>query len=282
LSVRARLVPVWNVLKAWLLVAVGCAAIAAIGWPIGGYRLDSLLVFFALLVAAAGYWYGDRVVLGMVGARELPVGEAPTLHASIESLAGIAGLPKPKLYLLPDGLPRAFAAGRGLRGAAIAVSRGLLSAAPPAELEGVLAHELAHIRRRDIVVQTAAVIVAAALVETSRVGGWLQRALLFVLGPLAAAIVHLLLSPKREFAADRAAAAICGSPHGLADALLRLEQAAELVEFRASPATEPLYTFNPFAEEGLAALFVTHPPAGERIRRLRSLDPDWREKLRAA
>jgi heat shock protein HtpX len=280
--VRTRLVPIWNVLKAWLLVAVGCAAIAAIGWPIGGYRLDSLLIFFALLVAAAGYWYGDRVVLGMVGARELPVGEAPTLHATVESLAGIAGLPKPKLYLLPDGLPRAFAAGRGPRGAALAVSSGLLSAAPPAELEGVLAHELAHIRRRDIVVQTAAVIVAAALVETSRVGGWLQRALLFVLGPLAAAIVHLLLSPKREFAADAAAAALCGSPHGLADALLRLEQAAELVEFRASPATEPLYTFNPFADEGLAKMFVTHPPVGERIRRLRSLDPDWLEKLRAA
>jgi heat shock protein HtpX len=280
--VRTRLVPIWNVLKAWLLVAVGCAAIAAIGWPIGGYRLDSLLIFFALLVAAAGYWYGDRVVLGMVGARELPVGEAPTLHATVESLAGIAGLPKPKLYLLPDGLPRAFAAGRGPRGAALAVSSGLLSAAPPAELEGVLAHELAHIRRRDIVVQTAAVIVAAALVETSRVGGWLQRALLFVLGPLAAAIVHLLLSPKREFAADAAAAALCGSPHGLADALLRLEQAAELVEFRASPATEPLYPFNPFADEGLAKMFVTHPPVGERIRRLRSLDPDWLEKLRAA
>jgi heat shock protein HtpX len=280
--VRARLVPVWNVLKAWLLVAGGCAAIAAIGWPIGGYRLDSLLIFFALLVAAAGWWYGDRVVLGMVGARDLPVGEAPALHASIASLAAVAALPKPKLYLLADGFPRAFAVGRGPRGAAIAVSSGLLAATPPAELEGVLAHELAHIRRRDIVVQTAAVIVAVALIETSRVGGWLQRALLFLLGPLAAAIVHLLLSPKREFAADEAAAALCGSPHGLADALLRLDQAAELVEFRASPATEPLYTFNPFAEEGLAKMFVTHPPVGERIRRLRSLDPDWREKLRAA
>jgi heat shock protein HtpX len=280
--VRARLVPVWNVLKAWLLVAGGCAAIAAIGWPIGGYRLDSLLIFFALLVAAAGWWYGDRVVLGMVGARELPVGEAPALHASVASLAAVAALPKPKLYLLADGFPRALAVGRGPRGAAIAVSSGLLAAIPPAELEGVLAHELAHIRRRDIVVQTAAVIVAVALIETSRVGGWLQRALLFLLGPLAAAIVHLLLSPKREFAADQAAAALCGSPHGLADALLRLDQAAELVEFRASPATEPLYTFNPFAEEGLAKMFVTHPPVGERIRRLRSLDPDWREKLRAA
>jgi len=278
---RWRLVAAWNVLKACLLVAAGCAAVGAIGWEIGSYRLASLLVFFALLVAGAAYWYGDRVVLGMVGARELPLGEAPALHAAAASLAGIATVPKPRLYVLEDGLPRAFAVGRGPRGG-IAVSRGLLTAAPPAELEGVLAHELAHIRNRDVLVQTAAVIVAAALVETSRVGGWLQRALLFVLGPLAAAIVHLLLSPKREFAADRTAAEFCGSPHGLADALLRLERAAELVEFRASPTTEPLYTFNPFAEEGLAGLFVTHPPVAERVRRLRALDPDWREKLEAA
>jgi heat shock protein HtpX len=280
--VRWRLVAAWNVCKTLLLVAGGCAAVAAIGWPIGGYRLVSLLVFFGLLVAAAAYWYGDRVVLGMVGARELPLGEAPAVHASLASLAGLAGLPKPRLYLLPDGFPRALAAGRGPRGGAIAVSSGLLSAAPPAELEGVLAHELAHIRNRDVLVQTAAVVVAAALIETSRVGGWLQRTLLFVLGPLAAAIVHLLLSPKREFAADRAAAAFCRSPHGLADALVRLEQAAEMVEFRASPATEPLYTINPFAEQGLAGLFVTHPPVGERVRRLRALDPDWLDKLRAA
>jgi heat shock protein HtpX len=280
--VHWRLVAAWNVCKTLLLVAGGCAAVAAIGWPIGGYRLVSLLVFFGLLVAAAAYWYGDRVVLGLVGARELPLGEAPAVHGSVASLAGIAGLPKPRLYLLPDGFPRALAAGRGPRGGAIAVSSGLLAAAPPAELEGVLAHELAHIRNRDVLVQTAAVVVAAALIETSRVGGWLQRTLLFVLGPLAAAIVHLLLSPKREFAADRAAAAFCRSPHGLADALVRLEQAAELVEFRASPATEPLYTINPFAEEGLAGLFVTHPPVGERVGRLRALDPDWLDRLRAA
>jgi heat shock protein HtpX len=280
--VRARLLPAWNVCKALLLVAGGCAIVGAIGWAIEGYRLASLLVFFALLVAGGAYWYGDRVVLGMVGARELPTGEAPAVHAAASSLAALAGLPKPRLYVLEDGLPRALAAGRGPRGGAVAVSRGLLAAAPPAELEGVLAHELAHIRNRDVLVQSAAAIVAAALLETSRVGGWLQRALLFVLAPLAAAIVHLLLSPKREYAADAAAATVCGSPHGLADALLRLERAAELVEFRGSPATEPLYTFNPFAEEGVAALFVTHPPLGERVRRLRALDPDWREKLRAA
>jgi heat shock protein HtpX len=248
---------IWNVLKAWLLLAGGCAILAAIGWPLGGYRLISLLVFFGLLIAGAAYWYSDRVALGMVRARELPLGQAPALHATVERLAVLAGIPKPRLYLLTDGHPRALAAGRGPRGSAIAVSEGLLGALTPAELEGVLAHELVHIRHRDVLVQTSVVVLAGAL-------------------------VNLVLSPKREFEADRAAARLCGSPHGLADALIRLEQAAELVEFRANPATEPLYTFNPFAEEGLGALFVTHPPVGERVRRLRGLDPDWREKLRAA
>jgi heat shock protein HtpX len=279
---RLRLATAWNITKAWLLVLSGCAVLAAIALPFHEYRIVSLLVFFGLLVAGAAYWYGDRVALGMVGARELPLGENPALHGIVERLAVAAKLPKPRLYLLPDGHPRALSAGRGPRGAAIAVSRGFLGAATPAELEGVIAHELAHIRNRDILVQTLAVVVAAALLETSRIGGWLSRALLFVLGPVAAALVHLLLSPKRELVADRAAAALTGSPHGLADALIRLEQASELVEFRANPATEPLYTFNPFAEEGLAALFVTHPPVAERVRRLRELDPDWREKLRAA
>jgi heat shock protein HtpX len=280
--VHRRLLILWNVVKAWLLLIGGCAILAAIGWPLGGYRLASLLVFFGLLVAGAAYWYADKVALGMIGARELPLGESPALHATAQSLAGLAGVPKPRLYLLPDGHPRALAAGRGPRGSAIAVSSGFLGAATPAELEGVLAHELAHIRNRDVLIQTSVVVLAAALIEMSRIGGWLERTLLFVLGPVAAALVHLVLSPKREFTADRAAAALCSSPHGLADALIRLERASELVEFRANPATEPLYTYNPFAEEGLAALFVTHPPVGERVRRLRDLDPTWREKLRAA
>jgi heat shock protein HtpX len=189
---------------------------------------------------------------------------------------------KPRLYVIPDGLPRALAVGRGPRGSTIALSTGLISAATPAELEAVLAHELAHVRHRDVAVQTSVVVLAATLLELSRIGGWMQRVLLFVLGPIAAAFVHLMLSPKREFLADRAAATICGSPHPMADALVRLDRAAELVSFAGSPATEPLYTVNPFLEEGLAALFVTHPPLDERIRRLRELDPGWREKLRAA
>ena len=277
-----RLAVARHLLKVWAFVLAWCAFLGLLGWFAGGYRLLSTVVFCALLAAAAAYWYSDRVVMGMVGARELPLAEAPLVHSTLERLAMRAGVAKPKLYVMRDGHPRSLAGGRGARGAAIAVSRGLLGAAPPAELDGVLAHELAHVRARDVVTQEAVVVIAAALIEATRVGGFLQRALLFVLGPLAAAPVHLLLSPKREFAADRFAAQLCESPHGLADALLRLELAGELVEFVASPATEPLYTVNPFDPSGLAAMFGTHPPTEERVRRLRELDPDWRERLRAA
>jgi len=271
-----------NILKSWLLLVGVSLLFAALGYLAGGVRLLSILAFTALLLAAATYWYVDRVALGMLGARELLLGEAPAVHSTLERLAAVAGMPKPKLYLLPDAHPRALATGRGPRAGAVAVSSGLLSVCAPAELEGVLAHELAHIRHRDVLLTTTVVMIAASIVEASRIGGWFQRAILFVLAPIAAAVMHLVLSPKREFDADRAAARLCDSPHGLADALIRLEQTAELVEFRASPATEPLYTINPFEETGLAALFVTHPPVGERVRRLRELDPGWREKLRAA
>jgi heat shock protein HtpX len=162
------------------------------------------------------------------------------------------------------------------------VSNGLLAFATPDEVEGIVAHELGHLRRRDVLVQTAAAVVAGAIVELSRIGGALSRSLLVVLGPIAASFEHLILSPKREYDADRFAAELCDTPHGLANALLRLEQGVELVAFRASPVTEPLYITNPFAVEGLASMFVTHPPIGERVRRLRELDPEWREKLRAA
>jgi heat shock protein HtpX len=271
-----------NILKAWALLAVSCGALAGLGWALGGYRLLSIFVFCGALLAAALYWYSDRVALGLVQARELPVAEAPLVHSTVERLAAVAHVTKPRLYLIADGFPQALAAGRGPRGSALALSSGLIAAATPAELEAVIAHELAHVRNRDVVVQTSVVVLAATLLELTRIGGWFQRALLFVLGPVAAALVHLMLSPKREFLADRAAAEIGNSPHPMADALVRLDQAAELVEFAASPATEPLYTINPFMDAGLARMFVTHPPVGERVRRLRELDPDWREKLRAA
>jgi heat shock protein HtpX len=268
-----------NILKAWLLVLALVGVFGFVGWLLDGVRGLSIFVFCALLLAAGAYWTFDRVVLGMLGARELPVGEAPLLHSTVERLAARAGIVKPRLNLVPDGLPIAAATGRGVRSSALVVSTGCVAACSPAELEGVLAHEIAHVRLHDIQIQTAAAVTAAVLLETSRIGGWLERTLLFVLGPVAAACVHLLVSPKREFAADRFAAKLCDSPHGLADALTRLEQTAELVEFEGSPATEPLFTINPFAERGLGALFVTHPPVAERVRRLRELDPAWRDRI---
>jgi len=274
------LVAARNLAKTWLLVLVLAGIFAFIGWALAGIRLLSIFVFCALLLAAGAYWTFDRVVLGMLGARELPVGEAPLLHSTVERLSARAGIVKPRLYLIPDGLPLAAATGRGIRSSAIALSTGCVAACSPAELEGVLAHEVAHVRLHDVQVQTAAAVAAAVTLEASRLGGFLERVLLFVLGPVAAACVHLLVSPKREFAADRFAAGICDSPHGLADALVRLDQAAELVAFEGSPATEPLFTVNPFAERGLGALFVTHPPVGERVRRLRALDPAWHDRMR--
>ena len=279
---RDRFLIVRNVLKCWAIPAVVGVLLGALGWKLGGYRVSILFAGSIVLLAAAIYTYADRIVMGMLGARELVQGEAPALHSTVERLALSAGIVKPKLYVLPDSYPRALSAGRGAGGGSgIAVSVGLMGVASPAELEGIVAHEVAHIRHRDVLLQTVVVIVAMCLVELSRVGGALQRALLFVLAPVAASFVHLLLSPRREFAADRTAAALCASPHGLADALLRLEQAMELVPFEAAPATEPLYTMNPFAEKGLGALFDSHPPLGERVKRLRELDPDWRAKLAA-
>jgi heat shock protein HtpX len=271
-----------NILKAWLLLGGFVAAFAALGWWIGGLRLASVFFVVCLLMAATVFWYGPRIILASLGARELTLAEATLLHTTTERLAARAGVGRPRLYLLASGHPHALSVGRGVSASAIGLSQGLVSALPPAELEGVIAHELAKIRQRDVLVQTPLVVLAGWLLEASRIGGWLHRVLLFVLAPIAASLVQVLLSPRREFSADKRAASICESPHGLADALVRLEQVSELVSFEASPVTEPLYIVNPFEPVELAAMFSTHPPIGERVARLRALDADWREKLRAA
>jgi len=267
-----------NLAKTWALLLSAAGAFGSVGWLLGGYRLFSIFAFCTLLAGVALYWYADRVILGNVGARELLETEAPALHGAAKRLASRAGVPAPRPHLIRDGHPRVLSAGRGGQGHALVVTTGLLAALPPAELEGLIAHEVAHSARRDLLVQTIAAVFGSMLLELSRAGGWFQRGLLFALGPIASALVHALLSPRREFAADRAAAKLCESPHGLADALIRLEHTSELVSFAGNPALEPLYTVNPFEERGLAALFSTHPPTAERVARLRALDPDWRSE----
>ena len=271
-----------NVLKALALLLGFAGVVTAVGWWLGGVGIAALFALAGLLMAGTAWWYGPRILLASLGARELSLAESQVLHTTAERLAAAASVARPRLFLLPDGHPRALAVGRGASASSLAVSQGLLGLLPPAELEGVLAHELARARHRDVAVETPVVLVAGWLLEASRIGGFLERALLFVLGPVAASVMHVLLSPRRVFAADALAAAACGTPHGLADALVRLEQAQELVSFQASPVTEPLYTVNPFSDEGIAVLFETHPPIGERVERLRALDPEWRERLLAS
>ena len=261
-----------NIFKALLLVGVLAGISAGIGWVIGHERTASLFAFCALLAAVAVYWVGDRALLGMLGARPFALAEDPILRSATDRIAAQLAVAPPRLSLIDDGFPRAFVVGRGPRSSTLAVSTGLLRALRRDELEAVIAHELAHVRSRDVLTQTFAVLFAATLVETSRVGGWLSRWLLFVLAPIAAAFTHLLLSPKRELAADADAARVC-DPHDLADALLRLDRAAELVSFAASPATEPLYTVDPFDEDRLSRMFRTHPPLEARIAALRSAGP---------
>lgn len=259
-----------NILKAWSLALILAAIFAGIGWLFADERGAALFAFASLLAAAGAYAVGDRALLGMLGARPFALAEDPLLRSTVDRLAAQIGTGQPRLHLIDDGFPRAFVVGRNTRSATLAVSTGLLTALTPQELEAVLAHELAHVRARDVLTQTQAVLLATTLLELTRVGGFLTRFLVFVLAPIAAAFTHLVLSPARELAADRAAAAVT-DPHDLADALLRLDRAAELVEFQASPTTEPLYTVSPFDHvEGVARMFVTHPPVARRVARLRA------------
>ena len=250
---------------------VVAAASGGLGWLIGGRTTALLFVFCALLAATGVYRFGDRALLGMLGARPFALAEDPILRSTADTVAAKLGVRAPQLYLIDDGFPRLFTVGRGPRSSVLAVSTGALRALRRDELEAAIGHELAHVRRRDVLVQTSVVLFAVTLVEFSRIGGWFSRALLFVLAPIASAFVHLLLSAKRELRADALAALATGRGHDLADALLRLDRAAELVDFAASPATEPLYGVDPFEEEGLARMFKTHPPLEERLRRLREL-----------
>jgi heat shock protein HtpX len=260
-----------NLAKAGALVAVLAGAFGGLGWLVGGTATGLLFAFCSLLAASGVYRFGDRALLGMLGARPFALAEDPGLRSGVDKIAAKLGVRPPALYLIDDGFPRLFAVGRGPMSSTVAVSTGALAALRREELEAAIAHELAHVRRRDVLVQTFVVLFATTLVEMSRLGGWFSRVLLYVFAPIGAAFVHVLLSPKRELEADALAARTTGAGHDLADALTRLDQAAELVEFAASPATEPLYPIDPFEGEGVARMFKTHPALPERIRRLREL-----------
>ena len=283
---RRRVAVARNLPRPGCCFVVPAAAMGFAGWRLGGYRLALLFGGSVVLLGGGAVLVRrpDRDGDGRRARAPAGRGAGAALARSSASRRG-RGVIRPRLYLLADGYPRALSAGRGARGgAALAVSTGLLGVATPAELEGIVAHELAHLRTpRRARADARGRSLAAALVEASRLGGWLAAR---------AALRRSARSPRRSCtcssrrsgssrptASPRSSAARrTASPTRCSGS----SSTMELVAFQASPATEPLYTTNPFADEGLAALFVTHPPLGERVRRLRELDPEWREKLRAA
>ncbi len=258
-----------NGTKCLLLVAALAGAAGGIGWLLVGRYGATLFSLCALMGAVGAWWLGDRALLGSLGARPFALAEDPMLRSTADRLAAQLGVVAPKLALIPDGFPRAFVVGTGARQTTLVLSTGLLGALPASELEAVIAHELAHARSLDVLTQTWTVLLSSTLVEMSRVGGWFSRPLLYVLAPVGAAVTHVMLSPKREYAADAAAARVTGWEN-MADALLRLDKAGDLVQFSSSVTTEPLYTISPFDQRaGLARMFSTHPPVEKRVERLR-------------
>jgi heat shock protein HtpX len=275
--------------RTWLLIAGLTGLLIAIGAVIGGGFLY-IFVGLALLMNVVGYWFSDKLALKASRAQPVEPGTMPELEGMVEDLAQRAQVPVPRLYLIPSEQPNAFATGRNPQHAAVAVTQGLLHHLPADQVKGVLAHEFAHIKNRDILVSSIAAMVAGAI---SAIASILQFSLLFggddedsgplgligtlatiILAPLAAALLQLAVSRQREYLADATGAQLLGRGAPLANALDNLERGAQAVPMGVNPATASLYAVNPLPRGGVATLFMTHPPIAERIRRLRELDGD--------
>jgi heat shock protein HtpX len=274
-----------NVVKTTLLLALLSGTFLFIGEAVGGGPGLLIGLAFAVVSNFAAYWFSDKVVLRMYRAREVRVdssqivGADHRLYRTVATLAARAGLPMPRVYVIPDASPNAFATGRNPEHAAVAATEGILGLLNDDELEGVIAHELAHVRHRDILISSIAATLAAAIMFASRFafffGGSsrndregmnpIAAIATLILAPLAATLIQLAISRSREFDADRGGADMAGSPYGLASALRKLEAGAKAVPLDASPSTAHMFIVKPFSGRGLSSLFSTHPSTEDRI-----------------
>jgi heat shock protein HtpX len=267
-----------NTLKTTFLLATLSGLLLLIGDVAGGRSGLLVAFFFAAAMNFASYFWSDKIVLAMYRAKQ--VGPGHPLYTITERLVQRAGLPMPKVYVIPDMSPNAFATGRNPQHAAVAATEGILRLMDTSEIEGVMAHELAHVKHRDILISSVAATIAAAIMMASRFamffgggrsddreGGSNPVALLamLILGPIAAMLIQAAISRSREFAADAGGAEIAGSPHGLASALRKLESASKQIPMDANPATAHMFIIKPFSIHGMLSLFSTHPPTEQRI-----------------
>ena len=266
-----------NTVKTALLLGALSALLLFIGEALGGAQGLVVAFGFAVVTNFVSYWFSDKIVLKMYRATE--VGPEHRLYQSVQRLAARAGLPQPRCYVIPDPSPNAFATGRNPEHAAVAATEGILQILSNDELDGVLAHELAHVKHRDILISSVAATVAAAIMMASRFamffggGGRDDRregspiALIatIILAPIAAMLIQAAISRSREFDADAGGASIAGSPQGLVSALQKIEVAAHAVPMDANPATAHMFIIKPFSAGALMGLFSTHPPTSQRI-----------------
>jgi heat shock protein HtpX len=275
-----------NGLKTALLLGLLSGLLLAIGQVFGGSNGMMLGFIFAVVMNFGSYWFSDKIVLRMYKAQE--VGPGHRLHTMVERLSRQAQLPMPKVYIIPDPSPNAFATGRNPQHAAVAATEGILQILSDSELEGVLAHELAHVKHRDILISSVAATIAAAIMFAAHSARWAMMfggyggrddgrdrgnnpiALLatVILAPLAAALIQMAISRSREFSADAGGAQIAGNPYGLADALRKIDAVAKRVPLDANPATAHMFIVKPFTGGGLMSLFSSHPPTEARIQAL--------------
>ncbi len=278
-----------NALKTTVLLAGLTALMLLVGQRLGGAQGLVVAGFFVIIMNFVSYWFSDRIALAMHGAQPLEYAEAPWLHQMVERLATRAGMPKPKVYLLPTRAPNAFATGRNPQHAAVAVTAGILDILDQRELEGVLAHELGHVKNRDTLIGTVAATLAGVISYAAQMLFWFGGSLLsrdddeeglghtlgnlgvLLVAPIAATLLQLAVSRSREYGADAMGAQLGGDPDALADALLKLERGAELMPYDRAPATSHLFIVNPLSGGAIMHLFSTHPPIPERVRRLRQM-----------
>ena len=271
-------------IRTTILMASLSGLLVVIGFLIGGASTAVLFLLMAFAINFFSYFFSDKMALAMSGAKPVSQAEAPKLYTAVEELTARAGLPMPRLYVIPQDQPNAFATGRNPKHSAVAVTRGILNLLSEDELRGVLAHELTHIRNRDILIQSVASAIGAAITYVAYMLLWfgnddnsplalVGQLATFLLAPIAASVIQLAISRQREYAADAGGAEICGNPESLASALLRLEQGATAKPMQVNQAAEPLYIVKPFSSKGIAGLFSTHPPIEERVKRLRQMRP---------